>query len=159
MLNILQVHGFPKVMGILTHMDLFDKAKHIKHAKKSLKKRFEEESFAGAKLFHLSGCLHGRFVIRSHPFFFALFAFCRKLNPITFIPPETKTRGIKGEGRGFLFCFAFFCCCVAVLWCIELGVKRLLYPTTTSTSTETSVIETGLTDPLNAFLFLHMLPL
>ena len=62
MLNVLQVHGFPKVMGILTHMDLFDKAKHIKRAKKTLKKRFEEESFAGAKLFHLSGCLRGRFV-------------------------------------------------------------------------------------------------
>lgn len=71
MLNILQVHGFPKVMGILTHMDLFDKAKHIKHAKKALKKRFEEESFAGAKLFHLSGCLHGRFVVHPH-FFVAL---------------------------------------------------------------------------------------
>lgn len=120
MLNILQVHGFPKVMGILTHMDLFDKAKHIKHAKKALKKRFEEESFAGAKLFHLSGCLHGRFVTRFS------FAALPQHIPITFILSEIPLRSIKGDGKAFSVCFAFFCCCCFVV--LELGVKRLLYP-------------------------------
>lgn len=61
MINLLQVHGFPKVMGVLTHLDLFDKAKQIKTAKKRLKKRFWEETFEGAKLFYLSGLLHGRY--------------------------------------------------------------------------------------------------
>ena len=55
------------------------------------------------------------------------------------------------DGKAFLFCFAFFWLLLLLL--LELGVKRLLYPTTTSTSTDTSVIETGLTDPLNAFFF------
>ena len=61
MINLLQVHGFPKVMGVLTHLDLFDKAKQIKTAKKQLKKRFWDETFNGAKLFYLSGILHGRY--------------------------------------------------------------------------------------------------
>ena len=61
MINMLQVHGFPKVMGVLTHLDLFDKAKQIKTAKKHLKKRFWDETFQGAKLFYLSGILHGRY--------------------------------------------------------------------------------------------------
>lgn len=149
MLNVLQVHGFPKVMGILTHMDLFDKAKHIKHAKKALKKRFEEESFAGAKLFHLSGCLHGRFVIRLILFFscFVVFAETRSHN---FFTTGKQLRSIKRDGRAFSFCFALFCCCCCFVL-VELGVKRLLYPITTSTSTDISVIETGFTDPLNVF--------
>lgn len=116
MLNILQVHGFPKVMGILTHMDLFDKAKHIKHAKKSLKKRFEEESFAGAKLFHLSGCLHGRFVIRSHPFF-CIVCFLPKVKSHNFYTTGNKNPWYKRgrERLSVLFCvFLLLCCCFVV---------------------------------------------
>ena len=81
MLNILQVHGFPKVMGVLTHMDLFDKAKQIKKAKRALRKRFQEESFAGAKLFHLSGCLYGRYP-KMEVFNLARFLSIMKLRPL-----------------------------------------------------------------------------
>jgi len=42
---MLQVHGFPKVMGILTHLDNFKQAKAIKKAKKSLKHRFWTELY------------------------------------------------------------------------------------------------------------------
>ena len=36
-LNILQVHGFPKVMGVLTHLDSFRDSKRLKKTKKSKK--------------------------------------------------------------------------------------------------------------------------
>ncbi|CAK8678858.1 unnamed protein product [Clavelina lepadiformis] len=60
-LNICQVHGFPKVMGILTHLDTFKQAKVIKKTKKALKHRFWTELYQGAKLFYLSGMVYGEY--------------------------------------------------------------------------------------------------
>ncbi|KAG5353912.1 hypothetical protein C0989_000155 [Termitomyces sp. Mn162] len=60
-LNILQAHGFPKVIGVLTHLDLIKKAATLRTTKKALKKRFWTEIYAGAKLFYLSGVLNGRY--------------------------------------------------------------------------------------------------
>ncbi|EFI27230.1 GTP binding protein [Coprinopsis cinerea okayama7 len=60
-LNILQSHGFPKVIGILTHLDLIKKAATLKSTKKELKKRFWTEIYQGAKLFYLSGVINGRY--------------------------------------------------------------------------------------------------
>ncbi|KAJ2914727.1 hypothetical protein MD484_g5682, partial [Candolleomyces efflorescens] len=60
-LNILQSHGFPKVIGILTHLDLIKKAATLKATKKALKKRFWTEIYQGAKLFYLSGVINGRY--------------------------------------------------------------------------------------------------
>ncbi|KIK59346.1 hypothetical protein GYMLUDRAFT_227349 [Collybiopsis luxurians FD-317 M1] len=60
-LNILQCHGFPKVIGILTHLDLIKKAATLRASKKALKKRFWTEIYQGAKLFYLSGVLNGRY--------------------------------------------------------------------------------------------------
>ena len=42
-LNILQAHGFPKVMGVLTHLDTFKNQKALKKIKKALKQRFWTE--------------------------------------------------------------------------------------------------------------------
>ncbi len=44
-LNILQVHGFPKVMGILTHLDMINSAKAQRKTKKQLKQRFWTEIY------------------------------------------------------------------------------------------------------------------
>ena len=44
-LNILQAHGFPKVMGVLTHLDMFTNAKALRKAKKTLKQRFWTEIY------------------------------------------------------------------------------------------------------------------
>jgi ribosome biogenesis protein BMS1 len=63
-LNLLQVHGFPKVMGVLTHLDAFSDAKKLKKAKKALKARFWAEVYDGAKLFYLSGMQHGKYLKR-----------------------------------------------------------------------------------------------
>ncbi|KAF5367591.1 hypothetical protein D9757_010642 [Collybiopsis confluens] len=60
-LNILQTHGFPKVIGILTHLDLIKKSATLRDTKKALKKRFWTEIYQGAKLFYLSGVLNGRY--------------------------------------------------------------------------------------------------
>ncbi|VDC04563.1 unnamed protein product [Peniophora sp. CBMAI 1063] len=60
-LNILQSHGFPKVIGILTHLDLVKKAATLRATKKALKKRFWAEIYQGAKLFYLSGVMNGRY--------------------------------------------------------------------------------------------------
>ncbi|TPX32892.1 hypothetical protein SmJEL517_g04088 [Synchytrium microbalum] len=60
-LNIIQVHGFPRVMGVLTHLDKFRHNKTLKNTKKKLKHRFWTEIYQGAKLFYLSGLIHGRY--------------------------------------------------------------------------------------------------
>ncbi|KAJ8609278.1 hypothetical protein MRB53_039219 [Persea americana] len=60
-LNVLAPHGMPKVMGVLTHLDLFKKPATLRTAKKRLKHRFWTEIYAGAKLFYLSGVINGRY--------------------------------------------------------------------------------------------------
>lgn len=60
-LNILQTHGFPKIMGVLTHLDRFKNNKTLKTTKKKLKHRFWTEIYQGAKLFYLSGVINGRY--------------------------------------------------------------------------------------------------
>ncbi|XP_031115865.1 ribosome biogenesis protein BMS1 homolog [Ipomoea triloba] len=63
-LNILQNHGFPKVMGVLTHLDKFKDVKKLKKTKQRLKHRFWTEIYDGAKLFYLSGLIHGKYAKR-----------------------------------------------------------------------------------------------
>lgn len=61
-LNICQVHGMPRIMGILTHLDMIKNNKTLKNVKKTLKHRFWTEVYPGAKLFYLSGILHGEYL-------------------------------------------------------------------------------------------------
>ena len=56
-----QVHGFPKVMGVLTHLDHFKDGKKLGNTKKRLKKRFWTDIYDGAKLFYLSGVINGKY--------------------------------------------------------------------------------------------------
>jgi len=64
-LNVLQVHGFPRVMGVLTHLDQFHDVKKLKKTKKLLKHRFWTEIYDGAKLFYISGMSNnGRYNLR-----------------------------------------------------------------------------------------------
>ncbi|KAJ3042715.1 Glycoside hydrolase 2 (Mannanase, beta-galactosidase) [Rhizophlyctis rosea] len=60
-LNVLQTHGFPKIMGVLTHLDKFKDNKRLRKTKKRLKQRFWTEIYQGAKLFYLSGLINGRY--------------------------------------------------------------------------------------------------
>lgn len=61
-LNICQVHGFPRIMGVLSHLDMIKNAKTLRHTKKQMKHRFWNEIYQGAKLFHLSGLLRGEYL-------------------------------------------------------------------------------------------------
>ncbi|XP_057332319.1 ribosome biogenesis protein BMS1 homolog [Microplitis mediator] len=61
-LNICQVHGMPRIMGVLTHLDLFSNNRQLRKAKKTLKQRFWTEVYAGAKLFYLSGQVHNEYL-------------------------------------------------------------------------------------------------
>ncbi|CAN9508593.1 unnamed protein product [Ophioblennius macclurei] len=60
-LNICQVHGFPRIMGVLTHLDSFKNKKALRKTKKNLKHRFWTEVYQGAKLFYLSGMVYGEY--------------------------------------------------------------------------------------------------
>jgi ribosome biogenesis protein BMS1 len=59
---VLQVHGFPKILGVLTHLDGFKDNKRLKTVKKDLKQRFWTELYQGAKLFYFSGLQHGKYL-------------------------------------------------------------------------------------------------
>lgn len=54
-LNILQHHGFPACMGVLTRLDHYKENKQQRKLKKRMKKRFWKEVGDGCKLFYLSG--------------------------------------------------------------------------------------------------------
>jgi ribosome biogenesis protein BMS1 len=51
-------HSFPKVMGVLTHLDKFSDNKKLNQTKRRLKHRFWTEVADGAKLFYLSGLVN-----------------------------------------------------------------------------------------------------
>eukprot|EP00569_Conticribra_weissflogii_P016372 CAMPEP_0171407818 /NCGR_PEP_ID=MMETSP0880-20121228/20761_1 /TAXON_ID=67004 /ORGANISM="Thalassiosira weissflogii, Strain CCMP1336" /LENGTH=300 /DNA_ID=CAMNT_0011923875 /DNA_START=129 /DNA_END=1028 /DNA_ORIENTATION=+ len=61
-LNMMQTHGFPKVMGVFTHLDQFQTAKNLRKTKKLLKHRFWTEIYDGAKMFYFSGCVNGKYL-------------------------------------------------------------------------------------------------
>jgi ribosome biogenesis protein BMS1 len=60
-INIMQNHGMPKILGVLTHLDKFPETKTIRSKKKEFKKRFWAEIYDGAKLFYFSGLQYGRY--------------------------------------------------------------------------------------------------
>mmetsp|Transcript_85966 Transcript_85966/g.179761 ORF Transcript_85966/g.179761 Transcript_85966/m.179761 type:complete len:1088 (-) Transcript_85966:52-3315(-) len=60
-INMMQVHGFPRIIGVLTHLDGFKDNKQQRKVKKTLKHRFWSEVFDGAKLFYFSGLQYGRY--------------------------------------------------------------------------------------------------
>lgn len=61
-LNVLQTHGFPKVMGVFTHLDQFRTTKNLRKTKKLLKHRFWTEIYQGAKMFYFSGIVNGKYL-------------------------------------------------------------------------------------------------
>ncbi|KAI9196951.1 hypothetical protein LWI28_028476 [Acer negundo] len=60
-LNLMHNHGLPRVMGVLTHLDKFKDVKKLRKTKQRLKHRFWTEIYDGAKLFYLSGLIHGKY--------------------------------------------------------------------------------------------------
>lgn len=60
-INMMQTHGMPRVIGVLTHLDALSDKKALKRRKKDLKSRFWSELYDGAKLFFLSGLRNGKY--------------------------------------------------------------------------------------------------
>ncbi|OZC09783.1 hypothetical protein X798_03186 [Onchocerca flexuosa] len=56
------VHGMPRIMGVLSHLDIIKKKEKLKHTKKLLKHRFWTEVYQGAKLFYLSGMINEQYL-------------------------------------------------------------------------------------------------
>ncbi|KAL0732407.1 hypothetical protein Bca4012_008616 [Brassica carinata] len=82
-LNIMQVNGFPKVMGVLTHLDKFNDVKKLRKTKKRLKHRFWTEIYYGAELFYLSGLIHGKLsALEVHNLSFSISKSLTKLHPL-----------------------------------------------------------------------------
>ena len=81
-LNLLQVHGFPKVMGVLTHLDMYKSKDQLKKVKKGLKARFWNEIYEGAKLFYFSGLINGKYPKRE-VLNLARFISVQKLRPLS----------------------------------------------------------------------------
>ena len=66
-LNVLQVHGFPRVMGVLTHLDQFHDVKKLKKTKKVAQKAYRfwtGRIYDGAKLFTSRRMQNGRYNLR-----------------------------------------------------------------------------------------------
>lgn len=61
-LNQLQLHGFPKVVGVLSNLDKFRANKTLQAAKKVLKHRFWTEIYKGAKVFEFMGVVNGKYL-------------------------------------------------------------------------------------------------
>jgi ribosome biogenesis protein BMS1 len=84
-LNICQSHGFPRIMGVLTHLDVFKNQKALRKTKKILKHRFWTEIYSGAKLFYLSGMIRGEYLKNE------IHNLCRFISVIKFRPLQWIT--------------------------------------------------------------------
>ncbi|GFS46590.1 ribosome biogenesis protein BMS1 homolog [Nephila pilipes] len=61
-LNICQVHGMPRLMSVLTHLDVLPDKKSLRNRKVFLRKRIAKEIPKCEKMFYLSGILHGEYL-------------------------------------------------------------------------------------------------
>ncbi|XP_050538597.1 ribosome biogenesis protein BMS1 homolog [Daktulosphaira vitifoliae] len=118
-LNICQVHGMPKIMGVLSHLDMLKNNKALKRTKKLLKHRFWTEVYAGAKLFYLSGIHRGEY-LRNEVKNLGRFISVMKFRPLTWqtshsyvlvdrmedlTPPEAIRQDEKCDRRVSLYGF------------------------------------------------------
>ena len=63
-LSVMQIHGFPRLMGVATHLDHLKENKQKKKMKKELRKRFEIEVPPESKLFFVKGMKKGLYDFR-----------------------------------------------------------------------------------------------
>ena len=81
-LSIMKSHGFPNVMGVLTHLDFFKDNKQAKKVRKMIKRRFLYEAGDETKLFHISGMKHDLYpkheviTITYYIFIMLIYLFC-----------------------------------------------------------------------------------
>lgn len=100
----------PRVMGVLTHLDMLKNNKQLKNTKKTLKHRFWTEVYAGAKLFYLSGLLHGEY-LRNEVKNLSRFISIMKFRPLTWRTTHPYIVGMLVFPPHYcLFMFHIMCC-------------------------------------------------
>ena len=77
LLNILQFYGFPKVIGVLTHLYKLKDVKKLRKTKQRLKHCFWTEIYDSVKLFYLSGLIYEKYLKREIHYFY-----CKVLSSI-----------------------------------------------------------------------------
>ncbi|XP_026389443.1 ribosome biogenesis protein BMS1 homolog isoform X2 [Papaver somniferum] len=60
--NLLQVHGFPNVIGVLTNLDKIKPDGSLKETKQRLSRQFRNEIYGGAEVFYLSNLDKGMYM-------------------------------------------------------------------------------------------------
>ncbi|KAI3969189.1 hypothetical protein MKW92_022845 [Papaver armeniacum] len=60
--NLLQVHGFPNVIGVLTNLDKIKPEGRLKETKQRLSRQFRNEIYGGAEVFYLSNLDKGMYM-------------------------------------------------------------------------------------------------
>lgn len=60
-LNICNVHGMPRIMGVLTHLDYIQNPEQLRKRKNEMKHRFWVEVHRGAKMFYLTGLVYDEY--------------------------------------------------------------------------------------------------
>jgi ribosome biogenesis protein BMS1 len=96
-INILQVHGFPRVMGVLTHLDGFKETKKLRRTKKSFKQRFWTELYDGAKMFYLSGLQYGNRYNKTEIMNLARFISVQRFPPLSWRQTHPYLLGLRCE--------------------------------------------------------------
>jgi ribosome biogenesis protein BMS1 len=81
-LHMCQAHGMPRVIGVLTHIDLITNKERVKRVKKELKHRFWTEVYQGAKLFYLTRVRDDRY-LKNEVKNLARFISVMKFRPLT----------------------------------------------------------------------------
>ena len=84
-LNLLQLHGFPKIVGVLTHLDsdrLRNNRSALQTIRKSVKMRLWTESHRGNKMFDFMGGVSGGKYRKSEVQRLALFVSRVKFRPL-----------------------------------------------------------------------------
>lgn len=96
-INILQVHGFPRVMGVLTHLDGFKETKTLRKTKKTFKQRFWTELYDGAKMFNLSGLQYGNRYNKTEVMNLARFISVQRFPPLSWRQSHPYLLGLRCE--------------------------------------------------------------
>ena len=96
-INILQVHGFPRVMGVLTHLDKFKDTKRLRKTRKTFKSRFWAELYDGAKMFYLSGLQYGNRYNKTEVLNLARFISIQRFPPLSWRQTHPYMLGLRCE--------------------------------------------------------------
>ncbi|KAL7671114.1 hypothetical protein ACOME3_006023 [Neoechinorhynchus agilis] len=84
LLSICQAHGFPRIMGVLNHLDAIENIEKRRKTRKQLKQRFWTEVYKGAKMFYLTRIIDNSMYVKQE-----VHNLCRFISVMKFNDPPT----------------------------------------------------------------------